>query len=308
MMYLRSCMRFGSVHLDTQVNREGFLELLGTLDLKPPVIVKPNWGTSSCFVEAAILDWVLTAVDGEAIVVESYGWARTEESVKTGRLGSKKRGDLRRADKWFLRYSGVNEVLERHGVEFMNLTEENWGHRSTDPEEVRSLVEERHTPVAMEEMYGFVPERLFEMRGCDLLSLAKVKLWLPPFKISLTLKNLFGMIPGPGRLRYHGKKNTRINQSIADIYKIYESLFEVKGVVEAVFTASVAETLHKVNIHEDLRFVSASKQPLDLDAVVATLVGLDPHEIGYLEHASGIFGDWSEEAVSQARESGIIIL
>jgi uncharacterized protein (DUF362 family) len=301
-------MKFGSVHLDTQVDREGFLELLGTLDLKPPVIVKPNWGTSNCFIEAQILDWVLTAVDGEAIVVESYGWARTEESVKTGKPGSKKRGYLRRADKWFLRYSGVDEVLEKHGVEFMNITEENWGHRTADPEEVRNLVEESHTPVAMEEMYGFVPERLFEIRGCDLLSLAKVKIWLPPFNISLTLKNLVGMIPGPGRLRYHGKKNTKINQSIADIYKIYDSLFDVKGVVEAVFSASVAETLHKVNIHENPGFASASKQLLDLDAVVATMIGLDPHEISYLKHASSIFGEWSEEAVSQARQSGLQIL
>lgn len=301
-------MRFDSVYLDTQVDREGFLELLGILDLKPPVIVKPNWGTSNCFTEAAILDWVLTAVDGETIIVESYGWARTEEAVKTGKPGSKKRGDLRRADKWFLKYSGVDEVLERPEVQFMNITEENWGHRTADPEEVRSLVEERYPPVAMEEMYGFVPERMFEMRGCDLLSLAKVKLWLTPFKISLTLKNLFGMIPGPGRLKYHGKKNTKINQSIADIYKIYESLFNVKGVVEAVFTASVAETLHKVNVHENPRFASASKQPLDLDAVVATLFGLDPHEISYLKHASSIFGEWGEDAVSQARQSGLQIL
>ena len=152
-------MKFGSVHLDTHVDREGFIELLGTLDLKPPVIVKPNWGTSSCFNEAEILDWVLTVVDGDAIIVESYGWARTEESVKIGRLGSKKRGDLRRADKWFLRYSGVDEVLDKYGVEFMNVTEENWGHRTADPEEVSRLVEAKYMPIARAPRNSITKER-----------------------------------------------------------------------------------------------------------------------------------------------------
>jgi len=301
-------MQLGSVHLNTEVDREGFLELLETLDLRTPVIVKPNWGTSNCFNEAEILDWVLDAVDGDALIVESYGWARCEEAIRGEGLGSKKRGDLRRSDEWFFKYSGLDEVLERHGVEFLNLTEENWKHRTADPDEVKGLVEAKYEPVAMEEMYGFVPERLLEMRGADILSLAKLKMWLPPFRASFTVKNFFGMIPGPGRLRYHGKKNVRIDQSISDIYKIYESLFDVKGVVEAVFSASVAESLQEVNIHENPGFASASKQPLELDAVMAALVGLNPYELGYLKHASGVFGEWDDEAVTQARESGIKIL
>ena len=63
-----------------------------------------------------------------------------------------------------------------------------------------------------------------------------------------------------------------------------------------------------MNVHEDPGFASASKQPLELDAVMAALVGLDPHELGYLEHASGVFGEWDDEAVAQARECGIEIL
>ncbi|MDH5792594.1 MAG: hypothetical protein OEZ44_10455, partial [Candidatus Bathyarchaeota archaeon] len=72
--------------VEKPADREAFLSIIEGLDLRPPVIIKPNWGTSVCFTEAEILDWVLTAVDGDAVVVESYGWARTEEAVKTGRL------------------------------------------------------------------------------------------------------------------------------------------------------------------------------------------------------------------------------
>jgi len=299
-------MQFGSVNLTCAADRDSFIELLGTLDLRPPVVIKPNWGTSVCFVEAEILDWVLTAVDGEALVVESYGWARSEEVLKTGRLGSKKRGDLRSSDEWFLRYSGIGEVLERHGVEFLNVTEENWGHRTVDPAIIKDAVEAVHAPVEMEELYSFVPERLYELRGGDLLSLAKVKLWLDPISVSFTLKNFFGMLPGPGRSRYHGKKHSRLDRSIVDIYKVYDSLFEVKGVVEAVLTASVAdpETM-KQCVFEDLGYASASKQPLELDAFVTALVGRDPNDIGYLKLAAETFGPWSGETIAQARRSGI---
>ena len=301
-------MRFGDVLVEKPADEEAFMSVIEGLDLRPPVIVKPNWGTSSCFTEAEIIDWVLESVDEDAVVVESYGWARSEETIRTGRPGSKRRGDLRNGDRWFLEYSGIGDVLKRHGVEFLNVTEESWGHRTADPDDVRKIVEAKYAPVSMEEMYGFVPEALYDMRGCDFLSLSKVKRWLPPIHVSFTVKNFFGMLPGPGRLRYHGRKNNRIDRSIVDIYKIYESLFDVKGVVEAVKSASVAESLHSIKIHENSGFASASKHPLELDAFVTALLGLDPDGIGYLKHASSVFGEWSEETIRQGLEAGIDVL
>lgn len=301
-------MKIGSVTVEESATEESFKAMIRWLDLKSPVVIKPNLGTSSCFTEAEIIDWVLESVDGDAVVVESYGWARSEEAIRTGRPGSKRRGDLRNGDRWFLEYSGIGDVLNRHGVEFLNITEESWGHRTADPDDVRKIVEARYPPVSMEEMYGFVPEALFDMRGCDFLSLSKVKRWLPPFYVSFSVKNFFGMLPGPGRLRYHGRKNSRIDRSIVDIYKIYESLFDVKGVVEAVKSASVAESLHSVKIHKNPGFASASKHPLELDAFVTALLGIDPDGIGYLKHASSVFGEWSGETIKRGLEAGIDIL
>ncbi len=301
-------MRFGDIIVEKPADREAFMSLIAGLDLRPPVVIKPNWGTSSCFTEAEIIDWVLESVDGDAIVVESYGWARSEEAIRTSRPGSKRRGDLRNGDRWFLKYSGVGDILNRHRVEFLNITEENWGHRTADPDDVRKIVEAKYAPVYMEEMYGFVPKALFDIRGCDFLSLSKVKRWLPPIHVSLTVKNFFGMLPGPGRLRYHGRKNSRIDRSIVDIYKIYASLFDVKGVVEAIKSASVAESLHSIKIHENPGFASASKHPLELDVFVAALLGLDPDGIGYLKHASSVFGEWSKENMRRGLEAGIDVL
>jgi uncharacterized protein (DUF362 family) len=300
--------KIGNVVVEESANKEIFTEIIGTLDLKPPVIIKPNWGFSVCFTEAAILDWILSAVDGDALVVESYGWARTEEALETGGWGSFEPEDLRESDRWFMEYSGIGEVLEKHGVEFLNITEENWGGRTADPELIRGEVGEKHTPLERDDFLGFVPERLYEMRGCDLLSLAKVRILEAPMHVSLAVKNFFGMIPGPSRGVYHGEKHSRLSQSIVDIYKVYDSLFSIKGVVEAVFTASLRDPeTKKWDTIENPGFASASDDPLELDAFVTALLGRDPHSVGYLKLAAETLGGWKDESISRGLESGIRI-
>ena len=300
--------KIGNVFVEESVNKESFIEAIEELALKPPVIVKPNWGFSVCFTEATILDWVLSAVDSDALVVESYGWARTEDILKTGGRGSIEPEYLRDSDRWFLEYSGIGEVLKKHGVEFMNITEENWGGRTADPELIKDEVARKHPPLELQDFYGFVPERLYEMRGSDLLSLAKVRVLEAPMCVSLAVKNFFGMIPGPSRRMYHGEKHSKLNQSIVDIYKVYDSLFDISGVVEAVLTASLRdlETM-KWDILENPGFFSGSNDPLELDAFVTALLGRDPHSVGYLRVAAETFGGWNEESVARGLESGIRI-
>jgi uncharacterized protein (DUF362 family) len=297
-----------SIHFKQPATRDDFIELVEKLGLKPPVIIKPNWGTSVCFTEAEIIDWTLEAIDGDAIVVESYGWARTEEALRTGKLGSKKRGDLRGSDEWFLRYSGIDKVLEKHGVEYLNITEENWAGRTVDAKEIRAQVESKYEPVMRDELYGVIPEKLYELRHGDLLSLSKVKLWQDDIGVSLTIKNLFGMIPNPSRMRYHGKGHKDLHVNIVDIFKIYDSVFNIKGVVEAMKTASVHDADEgKTCVIPDPRFVAVSKHPLGMDAACALMMGIEPSKNRYLSRAAEILGNWGNE-VGVIKEAGIRVL
>jgi len=297
-----------SIRFKQPATREDFIELVRGLDLRPPVIVKPNWGTSVCFTEAEIIDWTLEAIDGDAIVVESYGWARTEEALRTGRLGSKKRGDLRGSDEWFLRHSGIDTILEKHGVEYLNITEENWSGRTVDAEDVRAQVEAMYDPVMRDELYSVIPEKLYKLRHGDLLSLSKAKLWQDDIGVSLTIKNLFGMIPNPSRMRYHGKGHVDLHINIVDIFKIYDSVFNIKGVVEAMKTASVHDAeARKTRIIPDPMFVAVSKHPLELDAACALIMGIEPSKNRYLLRAAEILGNCTDK-VGILREAGIRIL
>jgi uncharacterized protein (DUF362 family) len=300
-------LKFGKVILEQSQDPSIYRKVVSELHLKPPVIIKPNWGTINNFTEAEVLDGVLSSINGEAIVTESYGWARTEDALNGKGIGSVKKTDLKRSDEWFLKYSGVENVLKKHSVEYLNVTEEVWAKRTVESGIVKKLAE-KFPPVLFKEMYACVPQRLFDLRGGTFLSLAKYRLNHEPIVVSLSLKNFFGMIPGPGRRKYHGDGDCHLAQSIVDMNKVYRSLFDVKGMVDGVLTASMGKTeaeAIKPQTAENRGILLGSGDCVALDATVATLEGRDPGKICYLKLAAETFGGWDEATLSEARRSGV---
>ena len=91
-------------------------------------------------------------------------------------------------------------------------------------------------------------------------------------------------------------------------FKIYDSVFNIKGVVEAMKTASIHDASQgKTCIIPYPRFVAVSKHPLELDAACALMMGIEPSQNLYLSRAANTFGTWSEK-VSLIKEAGIRII
>jgi uncharacterized protein (DUF362 family) len=292
-------MKIGRVSYRDSIDRESFIEMIKDLNLTPPVVIKPNWGFSVIFTEADILDWTLDAIEGDALVTESYGWARCREAVEEKKYGAFSREALRKADKWFLRYSGIGKVLKKHDVEYLNITEEVWANRVVEQETIQRIVEDSYSPLHSEKMANFVPQRLYDLSEGTLLNLSKLKFMGDDIVISLSIKNLFGMIPGPDRGEFHGEMNKEMNPSIVDMNKIYRSLFKTKGVVEGVLTASRGMSMEP-KIYKNPGVLWTCDDTLELDAVVSAHVGVDPNEVGYMKLAAQNFGEWDVESVSQA--------
>jgi len=295
--------------------RESFIEIVSRLDLKPPVVIKPNWSTSKIFTEAEILDWTLSSLNCEKIVVESFAHYRSPifldhdgpfNAELEKKLAGQKKKDLRSNDKWFLELTGIGEVLKKHDVEYLNLSHELWSKRVCEPEEIRSIVESRFDPLSNDIMHSMVPTRLHELSGGTLLSLAKPKLAHGTIGVTLSIKNLFGMISTPFRGKFHGTNDSKLNDSIMDITKICHSLFNVRGIVEAVFSTSASdEFLAQSTRFENLGFVWGSDDVFELDAVVTTQMGLDPKSVGHLSLVAETFGQWSKNAVDLAKQNRI---
>jgi uncharacterized protein (DUF362 family) len=297
------------VCVEQDVNAATFAALIGALNLKPPVLIKPNWGTVECFNEADILDWTLAAIPGEKIVIESHGWARDEETLLKKGSTPLTKAHLRKSDRWFQNYTAIEAVLQKHNVEYLNITEEVWAKRTADAEQVRQAVEAQYAPVQFSEHYERVPQRLFALRGGSLLSLAKFKLMFEPLGISMALKNLFGLIPGPSRGKYHGTDHTFLNQNIVDINKIYHSLFAVKGVIEAVHSMVLwEEEAAGAQVLPGFGCAMASEDVVTLDAYATTLAGRAPQSVGHLLLAAQTFGAWDAPSCAAAEHSGINVM
>jgi uncharacterized protein (DUF362 family) len=298
---------FGIVNVESSLNEEKFATMIGALNLQPPVLIKPNWGTVECFTEADILDWTLSAIPGSKLVVESHGWARSEEILNHQKPVELTKANLRKGDRWFQDYTGSAKVLEKHQVEYLNLTEEVWAGRIADPGLIRQAVEEKYGALQFEELYARVPARLYEMRGGTLLSLSKLKIAFYPLGASLSIKNLFGLIPGPSRGKFHGPDHSCLNQSILDINKIYRSLFAVKGMIEALHSSGYHEVeSERTRVFPGCDKAFASQDTVSLDAFVAASAGRDPQGIGHIHLAAETFGAWDPQLCADAVQGGTI--
>jgi hypothetical protein len=304
--------QFGSVLFTQSTSEETYKEIVRGLNLKPPIIVKPNWSGSEIFTESEILDWTLTALDSDAIVVESYAHYRhrliveheglSDEEIER-RVSKQKKDDLRHYDSWFLDFTGNRAVLQRHGVEYLNISEELWAGRVCEEDEIRGVVDEQYGPLSDDRFYSMVPTRLFELRGGSLLSLAKPKIAFEDVRVSLSIKNLFGMIATPYRGKFHGTDNSILNESILNISKIYASIFNLSGILEGVFTTSVSRKDGFIRrIITSPGIISASSSIVDLDAFACVQLGVNPNEVNHISKAADTFGEWDIQVIEGGKQ------
>ena len=287
---------------------EGLTQLLR--EFKPvdgPFVILPNWHctTKGYGTDAQTLECLLGALEGHKVVIEAYDVSRTDDPARF-REGMdlqqawEHRDYLREQDQVFLRKTGIGDVLAEYGAEYANVTEEVWAGRTADPREVADLVEKRYGPVVHRELYRMVPRRLWDMRDATLINFAKIKAgsFRHGIFFSLSMKNLFGLIPLPNRVRYHGADNEGLSRSIVDMNQIYCSVFRVISVCEAMHNALISATApvgNEAGLIEDLGLVAASDCSVELDAFLVRALGERPDERHFLRMGAQVFGGWNEE-------------
>jgi hypothetical protein len=254
-------------------------------------IIKPNWSNANTFTSAGMLDLLFHCLDGDKTIIEGYTAWRNElnagsepEDVITPSNAKRKWKWIKEQDLWFLKHTGIENVLRKHGVRYVNVTEEVWSGRIADKGDIKKIVEKHFDPVKNDEMYGFVPEKIYTLKSRALVSANLSRLTREI--MSLSTKNLFGLIPDPARYgKWHGENDALLPQSILDINKIYRSLFE---------------PCFWINEVKDRRILIGSQNSVLADAVAARIVGVNPREIPYLELALKVFGGYDEVLVSRA--------
>jgi hypothetical protein len=287
-----------------------FSALLAPLNIaSETVIVKPAWFSPhpGTFTEAEVLDAVLSALPRQAhkVVVEGYSGERNDGSRRIDLKDQKKDWAwIAEQDYWFRDTYGFSELFRKHKADYLSVTEEVWSGRVAPAADVAGIVEQKGPPIAHSELYAQVPLRLWELRGSTFISLAKIK-----GGFSLSIKNLFGLIAEPLRLSYHGKDGESLSRSIADIARIYFSLFDMVGVCEAAFNSAIyrpggthSTSWGEYDLVRSPAVAGASRNLLALDASIARVFGREPQEVDFLQMLSEAYGPLDEGEIAQTAQ------
>jgi len=275
-------------------SEKDFHHFLRELDVKGVVfVVKPNWSNAHTFTSAETLDRLFSTLKGRIKVVEGYSAWRNESNIGpkprdviTPSNAKAKWQWIKEQDKWFLKFSGIAKILAKHDVEYINVTEEIWSTRTLDPNEVREFVDKKYGVLVSQEMYNFVPTKICELRDSVFISLNNSR--RNREQISLSTKNLFGLIPDPARCgKWRGKNDSRLSRSVIDINKIYRSFFS---------------PCYWINEIKELGMFVGSKNSVEADAVAAKLMGINPETIDYLKHAANVFGGYDKKVLTKIPE------
>jgi hypothetical protein len=300
--------------------QEEFFVFLSSLHLKPPFIVKPNWICADYghFTDPQILEWALRFLDkmGKVVLVESYSARNTLplSDFKPGRMLSEtERKRLRESEEDFLSRTETRKVLDKLGIEYVNVTEEVLDGRTVERETVKETVERKYPAVLREELYSLIPEKLHVLRRGTLISLAKFKVFF-----TMCTKNMFGLIPeyvgyGERFERYHGAADKDLAQNIVDINKIYRSIFNVVGIVEGInsltYNVGAKDAKYKsafgyrYDVLEAKGLIYYGDDLSWLDAFIHQQCGRAPLGEPRLKLAAETFGEWPTELIAEARKA-----
>lgn len=270
-----------------------FLQFLKELDVKGMFyVVKPDWANAEIFTDAQTLDWLFSGLEGKVKLVEAYTLKRNHPEVKQESQDPAISNPRARwqwfkdQEKRFLESTGIDQILKKHGVEYINVTEEVWSMKTLRSDEVRSFVDSQYGILVSQEFYDFVPTRIYELRGATFISLCRSR--QVENQVSLSTKNPFGLIPDPDRdKKWSGRNRRRLSQSIIDINKIYRSLFSPS---------------YWINEVRELGVFIGGRNSVETDAVTAKLTGVNPDEIDYLKHAANVFGGYDKKILENTAD------
>ncbi len=159
------------------------------------------------------------------------------------------------------KFTGMKEMCERNGVEFLNL---------------RYVKETVKIPIPNGETLASitVPRIVAESA---VISAAKLKTHVAT-KVTLGMKNMFGLLPDKYKFKYHVNG---ISKVIVDINSVLKpALTVIDGFVGMEGKGPTDGTPVKTDL------IIAGKDVVSTDATAARIIGFDPHEISHIRRAS----------------------
>ena len=164
------------------------------------------------------------------------------------------------ADKAF-EITGMKEMCKKNDVQFLNLRHQK--------DKVKIRIPDGECLKTIN-----VPRIVMESA---IISAAKMKTHMAT-KVTLGMKNMFGLLPDKLKFKYHAKG---ISKVIVDINTVLKpNITVIDGFVAMEGKGPTDGTPVKMDL------IIAGKDPVATDATGARIMGIDPHEISHIRTAS----------------------
>ena len=278
-------------------------KLLG--DRKPErVLIKVTWHgyATGTYTDPAALDLLLGALPAKAVILEGHTSSRNlgGAAFDWETQARENRAWIRQQDSEYLRRTGLAEVLARHDAQYVNVTEAFWDGLCAPEVQVQQFLAQRNVTLRNSELAQFVPQVLFDSRGCPMISFAKFK---GPTR--LTISNMFGLLPQPLRDAWHGPNITYMARVCCDLAKLYGALFELHGIAEALYSAVRwnRQGLYRsrwgnYDLIHNSGYLTAGRGLVSADILACRLQGQDVNRSAFFDVVREELG-WDEQAATE---------
>jgi len=289
-------------------SKQGFQSFIRSLNISSEyVVIKPNWVIygKGMYSDPQTLAWLLGCFqpNQKIIVIESYTpWRGLNNNLIDADnnigvdLGSGKTywDFYQKQDEYFLEKTGIGCLLARYNARYLNITNEYWKHRCCPGSWIEKELKTKSFNLRFPELSSYVPKALYEIRShSTFISLTTIKLQTqnPAIYISLSLKNLFGLIPAPCRLiPYQNNNHQNTPVAITDINKIYASLFpESVWINEGLKYIVHGYCSENERLETDTGLLFVGKDSIQVDSETCRAVQIDPKEVPYLQPLEGVW-------------------
>ena len=197
-----------------------------------------------------------------------------------------------------LKSSGVENIIKRNkNVKMLNVTRA----KKLDSSFVKNKVIKRFGKKAKEifpEFFRMVPIE-FDSKAI-FISLSKIKSHcFKDTKVTNCMKNQYGLISYPDKTVYHYS----LSETIQYVNMIVQSFFDCYYMAEALrytmegLGPTGGETL------KDLGIAVAGKDPVEIDAIAATLMEVNPLKLDYLQSSRNLLGRYNEKQLAKIPKS-----
>lgn len=282
-------LQIGTTTISKIQNQKDIDDFVKSLDIKSnTVLIKPNWvdPLNAGYSESKVLNMFLRSLNRKVIFIESYTFWRNKKMARQGNkedyfssseaeidTGRKHWDFFKKQDKWFFKYTKLDKLFKKYNTEYISITNEVWKGDTVKSSIIQNIIEKEYDKVNFKELYSYVPKKLFKYKGADLISFAKAKIDRG-YGYTLSIKNLFGFIPDPYRInRYHGDNDEYVLSSILDINKIYQSIFNVKFVIDGLFKACEMDfDSHSTVSYDNWGIILGGDNGLEVDSIGSKLL------------------------------------